>query len=216
MRPRPVKGAKEKIAAHPEYVVSIARGATVDLRNHIKGKGPLHLEIGAGKGAFIHAMGLRHPDIQFIAVEKFDHAMIKLLDKLLATPLPNVLAVRADAMDLARCLPPQSIERIYLNFSDPWPKARHAKRRLTHPTFLKQYASWLEPGGEIVFKTDNRNFFEESICLFSQQRWEIMTVSLDLHADQDPDNVMTEFETRFSQLGPIYRLTAKLKEETSR
>ena len=212
MRPRPVKGAAEKIAAHPKHIVSIARGATVDLLSHLKGEGPVHLEIGAGKGTFIQTMGMRHPEVRFIAVEKFDHAIVKLLDKLLETPLPNVIGVRADAMDLTRCLPRHSIERLYLNFSDPWPKARHAKRRLTHPEFLHHYQSWLVLGGELVFKTDNRKFFEESICLFSQNGWQITTVSLDLHADQDPENVMTEFEARFSQLGPIYRLTAKPKE----
>ncbi|TVP94742.1 MAG: tRNA (guanosine(46)-N7)-methyltransferase TrmB [Acholeplasmatales bacterium] len=212
MRPRPVKGAADKIAAHPERVVSIGREETVDLLSRLPGTGPRHLEIGAGKGAFIQTMGQHHPTTRFIAVEKFDHAIVKLLDKLLETPLPNVLAVRADAMDLARCLPAHCIDRIYLNFSDPWPKARHAKRRLTHPDFLTLYQAWLVQGGDLVFKTDNRKFFEESICHFSQNGWSITALSLDLHADQDPENVMTEFEARFSQLGPIYRLTAKPKE----
>lgn len=175
---------------------------------------PVHLEIGTGKGAFISGMGAQHPDIHFIGIERVKNVIVGALKKTLDAEVSNVRLLNVDAKDLRELFAPNEIDQIYLNFSDPWPKNRHEKRRLTYHTFLEQYEDVLKPNGVIVMKTDNQKLFEYSLASFSQFGCVIEEVSLDLHALDDPLNVMTEYEEKFSEKGqPIYRCRVRFPEK---
>ncbi len=174
---------------------------------------PLHLEIGCGKGGFITEMAQKHPDILFVAVEKFQSVLILAMERAMAMGLTNVLFIDIDAAKLDEVFAENEIERVYLNFSDPWPQKKRAKRRLTCRGMLSVYDRFLIPGGEIHQKTDNQHLFEFSLCEFSQIGYTLEEVSLDLHAT-DTENVMTEYEQSFSQQGmKIYRAVARKKDQ---
>jgi len=175
-------------------------------------KAPLHLEIGSGKGQFIAGMGKQHNDINFVGIELVKSVIVGALKKVLDADVDNVRLVNEDAKDLRELFGENEIDHLYLNFSDPWPKNRHEKRRLTYHTFLDQYKKVLVPGGEITLKTDNKGLFEYSLISFSQYGMILEDVSVDLHADEDPLNVPTEYEEKFSAKGqPIYRCRARFK-----
>ena len=216
MRLRYVKDADKKIASYPQYVLNIPRNDIFVLNNAFKDQKPLHIEIGTGKGQFIHTLAKRNPNINFIGVEKFNSAIVKALDKVLVEPFKNLYLVRMDAEQLGECLESHSVETIYLNFSDPWPKDRHEKRRLTSADFLKLYKTILVNQGKIVLKTDNRSFFEYSVMMFHQEKFRFESISLNLHEDKDPKNIMTEYEEKFSKEGPIYQIKVRYQEETER
>ncbi|MCM3742322.1 tRNA (guanosine(46)-N7)-methyltransferase TrmB [Oceanobacillus luteolus] len=170
---------------------------------------PLHLEIGTGKGQFIVGMAKQHPDINFIGMEVAKSIVVTAGEKMLEAELDNLLLIHADASHLLDYFETDEISTLYLNFSDPWPKNRHEKRRLTYSSFLKQYQEVLHSEGELIFKTDNRGLFEYSLCSFSAYGMLLKEVSLDLHKDEDPLNIMTEYEEKFSAKGqPIYRCKA--------
>ena len=215
MRLRNVSYAKEKINAHPEYIVTVAREEKKLLNNLFNDSKPLHVEIGAGKGQFIHTMAKRNPDHNHIAIEMYDSVIVRALEKVIDDPLPNLYLVKMDAQQIDECFKESSIDSIYLNFSDPWPKARHEKRRLTYKKFLDKYKRLLKPGGLIEFKTDNRTFFEYSLKSFVEYGVTIHDLSLDVHAEVNPDNIMTEFEEKFKDDGPIYKIIISFKEEQS-
>lgn len=163
---------------------------------------PLHLEIGCGKGAFILEMAKRHPETLFVAVEYCREAMLLAVEKVFAEDLPNVLFLNADAARLQEYFAPGEVDVIYLNFSDPWPKARHAKRRLTAPTFLAAYRAILKDGGFIRQKTDNALLFESSLENYNACGWRCENVCRDLHASsENEDNIRTEYENNFSAKG---------------
>ncbi len=212
MRLRKVKHAEDTIKNHPDKIVEIPRGTTVNLEKKIDDR-PLDLEIGAGKGQFIHTLSKNHPDRFFLAVERYDSVIVRALEKFIEDPRENVLLIQADAAVLKDSLKPHSVDTIYLNFSDPWPKVRHAKRRLTHPQFLSLYKTLLKPEGVLEFKTDNRNLFEYTLETMNGFGMDFKEVCLDLHKAYEPETlIMTEFEERFSKEGPIYKLTATFKE----
>ena len=170
---------------------------------------PIHLEIGTGKGQFIAGMAEQYPDVNFIGIELAKSIIVMAGSKVKKTGCNNVRLLHVNAAVLTDLFAENEISTIYLNFSDPWPKKRHAKRRLTFHTFLEQYQHILHPDGEIVLKTDNQGFFEYSLVNFSQFGLELKEVNLDLHSAEDPENVMTEYEERFSAKGqPIYRCRA--------
>jgi len=170
---------------------------------------PVYLEIGCGKGQFITELAKRHPENNYLAVEKVSNVIVMGAEKAQAAGLTNLKFVRCGAEYLPQFIPPKSIAGIYLNFSDPQPKKSYASHRLTHPRFLSLYQTILEPGAEIHQKTDNMHFFEYSLESFSQNGWGLKNVSLDLHNSGFEGNIMTEYETRFVNLGqPIYRLEA--------
>ncbi|WP_163526682.1 tRNA (guanosine(46)-N7)-methyltransferase TrmB [Halobacillus ihumii] len=174
---------------------------------------PLHLEIGSGKGQFIAGMGKQHPDTNFIGIERVKSVIVGALKKVLDAETENVRLINEDAQDLRDLFAPNEVDHIYLNFSDPWPKSRHEKRRLTFHTFLEQYEDVLKPGGELTLKTDNRGLFEYSLASFSQFGMVLEEVSLDLHELEDSLNVPTEYEEKFSAKGqPIYRCKARFKD----
>lgn len=175
---------------------------------------PIHLEIGPGKGQFLIQMARRHPEINFIGLERQKNVLVSLLEKQVEDPVGNLQVVLADARLLNQYFQAGELAQIYLNFSDPWPKARHAKRRLTSPQFLEAYRAVLIPQGQIHLKTDNRQLFEYSLLSLNQAGLDFLDLSLDLHARQDPVNIMTEYEERFAGQGQvIYQLKAQFPKE---
>lgn len=169
----------------------------------------IHLEIGCGKGGFITGMAKKYPDINFIAVEKVRDVMVMAMEKASAAELKNVVFMDMDAEKIEDVFEKGEVSRIYLNFSDPWKKNKQAKRRLTHKRFLDRYKNVLPAGGYVWFKTDNRALFEFSLNSFAEEDFKMRNISLDLHNSKFEDNVMTEYETRFSEMGmPIYRVEA--------
>lgn len=172
---------------------------------------PIHLEIGCGKGRFAIGMAEQHPDVNFIAVEREEGALIMAAERCQQQPLPNLRFVSFDAAELREVFAPGEVDRIYLNFSDPWPKDRHAKRRLTSDRFLAVYDKILQPDGIIEFKTDNQDLFRYSLESIPEAGWQVTSHTFDLHhSDMAEGNVMTEYETKFSAEGkPICKLTAR-------
>lgn len=169
-------------------------------------KAPLHLELGMGKGDFILAMAARYPEINFIGVERNMTIQYIAAKKNAAAPLPNLRFLPLDAQGLDLYFRPGEVQRIYLNFSDPWPKSRHARRRLTHVDMLRIYQKVLAPAGEIHFKTDGKPLFEFSLTQFLEAGMSIGKITRDLHNSGIEENIMTEYERRFAALGePICR-----------
>ena len=173
---------------------------------------PVVLEIGCGKGQFACEWAKAHPDMNVIAVEKYGNVIVQACEKAEAMGLKNLFFVKGNAEYLPRYIPDGAAERIFLNFSCPFPKNRHEVHRLTHKRFLDIYKMLLADGGEIHQKTDNMKLFEFSIQSFSENGFALKNVSLDLHNSSIEDNIVTEYEHRFSSMGmPIYRLEAYLK-----
>lgn len=174
---------------------------------------PIRLEIGCGKGRFILETAKREPDVNFIAIEREEGALIMATEKAVADALPNLKFLSFDAAALGEIFAPGEIDRIYLNFSDPWPPNRQRKRRLTWRAFLAVYDEILCETGAIYFKTDNQRLFEWSLGELCQNNWLLQNISLDLHASGQ-DNIMTEYEEKFSAQGyRIYRVEARKRIE---
>lgn len=175
---------------------------------------PVQMEIGCGKGQFVCEIAKRNPEINYIAVEKSANVIVQAVEKVIEAGLTNVRFIKGGAEYLPCYIPDGSIERLYLNFSCPYPKKRYANHRLTNKSFLALYDMMLADGAEIHQKTDNMHFFEYSINELSDYGFTIKNVSLDLHNSGFEGNVVTEYEKRFSDLGqPIYRLEAYLKKD---
>ena len=174
-------------------------------RELLPGAKELRLEIGCGKGKFTVETAAQHPDILFIAVERVREAMILAMEKTLEMGLKNVYYLSVDAAELDQLFAPGEADLIYLNFCDPWPRSKNAKRRLTYHTFLEKYRTVLRPAGEIHFKTDNEKLFQWSLEEFAQYGYPVKNVTDDLHKD-GPVGVMTGYEEKFYALGtPIHR-----------
>lgn len=170
---------------------------------------PVHIEIGCGKGAFVAGMAKAHPDINFVAMEKVPDVIVMAMEKVRDAGLTNVLFIEGDAEEIMDIFEKGEAGRIYLNFSDPWKKSRQAKRRLTHKNFLDRYKRVLDEGSYIWFKTDNLKLFEFSLNSFARENYKLENICFDLHNSGFEGNVMTEYESRFAELGqPIYRLEA--------
>ncbi|MGT2753600.1 tRNA (guanosine(46)-N7)-methyltransferase TrmB [Streptococcus ovis] len=210
MRVRNRKGAGELLANHPQYVISNPEECRGKWSEIFGNDHPIHIEVGSGKGAFITGMARQHPDINYIGIDIQLSVLSYALDKVVEADVPNVKLLRVDGSSLTNYFAPAEIGRLYLNFSDPWPKKRHEKRRLTYKTFLETYQEILPEKGEIHFKTDNRGLFEYSLASFSQYGMTLQQVWLDLHASDFEGNVMTEYEEKFSNKGQvIYRVEAR-------
>ena len=173
---------------------------------------PLHIEIGCGKGTFIAQTAALNPSVRYIAVEKVSNVIVLAMEKVKESKLTNVRFIRGNFQTLSESFPDSSVDRIYLNFSDPWPKTGYAKRRLTHGGFLDIYKRILKEDGEIFFKTDNKELFDFSLESFESNGFILNNITYDLHNSGFTGNIMTEYEERFSQMGtPICRLEAKLR-----
>lgn len=174
---------------------------------------PLCVELGCGKGRFTCGSAAAEPDALFIALERVPDAMVMAMERAVEQELANVFFVDADAAQLPEFFAPGEVDRIYLNFSDPWPSNRHAKRRLTHPDFLRRYAAVLADGGEIQFKTDNRDLFEWSLFQFPKAGFALREVTRDLHAG-GIRGIMTDYEAKFHAMGqPIFRCVAEKEKD---
>ena len=180
---------------------------------------PIHIEIGMGKGQFLLSLAERSPDINYIGIERYSSVLLRAVEKL--TPSPdspvreNLRFICMDAAAITETFAPGEISRIYLNFSDPWPKARHARRRLTSPDYLARYASIMTKDGQLEFKTDNQSLFDFSVeSIENSDTWSITALTRDLHNDpsMNTGNIMTEYEEKFSSMNnPICKLIAARK-----
>lgn len=212
MRVRKRKGAEAHLQNNPQYVIQDPTECKGRWQEVFDNHHPIHIEVGSGKGRFITGMAKAHPEINYIGIDIQLSVLSYALDKVLEENLPNVKLLRVDGSDLTNYFEDREIDRLYLNFSDPWPKKKHEKRRLTYSSFLATYERILPEQGEIHFKTDNRGLFEYSLASLSQYGMTLGQVWLDLHASDYEGNVMTEYEEKFSQKGqPIYRLEARFR-----
>lgn len=198
MRLKCVKGAKEKIESSPYLIENI--------NNVFDNNNLLYIEIGMGKGKFIIENALKYPNINFIGIEKYDSVIVRAVEKLENLELPNLKLLRMDATNIDEVFN-KNVDLIYLNFSDPWPKARHERRRLSSHEFLKKYDKIFKNTNHIIMKTDNRKLFEYSIMSFTSYGYKINKISLDLYKDDIEDNISTEYEDKFNSMGqPIYMI----------
>lgn len=210
MRVRKRKGAEEHLKDHSQYVIIDPEKAKGNWRTVFGNDNPIHIEVGSGKGAFITGMAQQNPDINYIGIDIQVSVLSYALDKVLESQVPNVRLLLVDGSSLTNYFEEGEISLLYLNFSDPWPKTKHEKRRLTYRTFLDTYKEILPERGEIHFKTDNHGLFEYSLASMSQYGMILNKVWLDLHASDYEGNVMTEYEAKFSAKGQvIYRLEAQ-------
>ncbi len=212
MRLRNVKGSRETIAAN-EYVVQDETAFKGKWHDKFGNDNPIHIEIGMGKGRFIMDMARLHPDVNYIGIEKFSSVLVRAVEKQNEEQLANLYFIRMDAEYIEQVFDRGEVDYIYLNFSDPWPKDRHAKRRLTSVQFLSRYQSILSDGGGVTFKTDNRPLFDFSLEQAEAAGWILESKTFDLHHSEFAEgNVMTEYERRFSEMGnPICRLVCRPK-----
>ena len=173
---------------------------------------PIHIEIGMGKGQFIMQLAKEHPDINYIGIERYSSVLLRALQKMEIEPLPNIRFLCMDASIITEVFDEEEVAKIYLNFSDPWPKERHAKRRLTSRQFFERYDKILARNGVVEFKTDNDDLFAFSMEEVAEAGWTLDAHTFDLHHDPvlNEGNVMTEYEEKFSSLGhPIHKLIAR-------
>ena len=199
MRLKNVPGSRERIAESDFVIKDVPKGGISAV---FKTPGLLCLEIGMGKGAFITALAKQNADINYIGIEKYSSVLIRAVEKQEALELENLRFMRMEAEYIEDVFSPGEVDRIYLNFSDPWPKERHAKRRLTSQAFLKKYENILKDGGEIEFKTDNAQLFDFSVEEAENAGWEILIETRDLHASEfNAGNIMTEYEEKFAAAG---------------
>lgn len=213
MRLRNIKGSKEFIEASP-FVIQYPENYKGEWSSFFKNNNPLHIEIGMGKGQFIHQLAETNPQINYIGIEMYSSVLYRALEKRADTNLDNLYFLRFDAKYLQDIFDKNEVSRIYLNFSDPWPKDRHAKRRLTSANFLTIYDDILVKDGFIQFKTDNRDLFDFSVDTVEQSSlWHIDELTYDLHhSDFLKGNIMTEYESRFVSEGkPICRFVISRK-----
>lgn len=212
MRLRNVSGSRERIA-DSEYAVSNPEEMKGVWAEKVFGNSnPVRLEIGMGKGKFLMTLAKHNPQINYIGIEKYSSVLIRAIEKQEQEQLPNIKFIRFDAEYLCDIFDKEEIDKIYLNFSDPWPKDRHAKRRLPSRQFLARYAQVLKKDGVVEFKTDNRVLFEFALEEYKEANWEMIAHTFDLHNDEEMvlGNVMTEYEEKFSiAQKPIHKMIIK-------
>lgn len=214
MRLRNIPGSREAIA-ESQYVIHEEETRAGSWHEIFENDHPIYIEIGMGKGQFLMELARRNPDINYVGIEKYSSVLIRALEKMEEeeTPLSNICFIRMDAEDIVKVFAKNEVDRIYLNFSDPWPKDRHAKRRLTSDRFLPIYDQILKKDGIIEFKTDNQDLFRYSLESIPEAGWTVDAHTFDLHnSEMAEGNVMTEYETKFCSEGkPICKLVASRK-----
>ncbi|WP_093626358.1 tRNA (guanosine(46)-N7)-methyltransferase TrmB [Limosilactobacillus gorillae] len=210
MRVKHKKWAAPLMEAHPELITLDPASFKGRWQERFEKSQPLQIEVGMGKGQFIIGMAKAHPEINFIGLEIEQTVAAIALKHALPERLPNLTLICGDGAGLDTYFEDGSIDRMYLNFSDPWPKTRHEKRRLTYKSFLANYQKVVKPGGGLEFKTDNQGLFEYSLTSLNNFGMVFDGVWLNLHeSPENEGNVETEYEQRFAGLGqPIYKLTA--------
>lgn len=215
MRLRNITGSREIIAEN-RYVIHEPADFKGRWKKDIFGNGnPIHIEIGMGKGRFIMELAQRNPDINYVGIEKYSSVLLRAIQKMETNELPNLVFIRMDAEEINEVFDKDEVDRIYLNFSDPWPKDRHAKRRLMSGNFLNKYRQFLKKDGVVEFKTDNRPLFDYALLEAPSVNWEILEFTYDLHNNEEMNkgNIMTEYEERFSSEGnPICKYVIRYKD----
>ena len=210
MRLRNIPGADDAIASS-EYCIQEPKLLRGSWQSAFPLSQPIHIEIGMGKGRFLMDMATAHPDINYIGVERYSSVLLRALQKMELSPLPNLRFVCMDATEVTEVFDQGEVARIYLNFSDPWPKDRHSKRRLTSRQFFARYDQILAKEGHLEFKTDNQELFTFSLEEIPKPGWHLDACTRDLHHDEvlNQGNIMTEYEEKFSSKGnPICKLIA--------
>lgn len=209
MRLRHIPGSEEQIAASP-YVIQNPQEKKGRWAEVFGNTNPIEIEVGMGKGKFLMELAISNPGINYVGIEMYSSVLLKAIAKRKDLDCSNIWFLRVDARELADIFAPEEVGRIYLNFSDPWPKDRHAKRRLTSPRFMAVYDRILKRDGTVEFKTDNRGLFDYSLESIPQTGWTVQMHTFDLHHSPYAEgNVMTEYETKFSGEGkPICKLIA--------
>ena len=210
MRLRNIPGSKDVIA-DSRFVVQNPDSQRGKWAEVFKNNQPVWIEVGMGKGRFIMDMARLHPDINFIGIEMYDSVLLRAVQKReqMEEELSNLYFIRMDARNLPEVFAQGEVDRIFLNFSDPWPKERHAKIRLTSRQFLERYDQILAEDGQVEFKTDNRGLFEFSLQEVEETKWQLAASTFDLHHESEMvrGNVMTEYEEKFSSMGnPIHKM----------
>lgn len=213
MRRRRKKGSDEKLISYTDYVIKEdienLKGVWKDKFNN---DNPIHVEFGTGRGKFITTLAKQNPNINYIAMEIKEEVLLKAVEKADDANLTNILFVWGDVNEILNYFAEYEISRVYVNFCDPWPKKRWAKRRLTHTSFLNKYKSILNPEGELHFKTDNQDLFEFSLNEIASNDWLLKNISLDLAKNEDVINVTTEYEDKFMSQGmKIFRCEASIR-----
>ena len=204
MRLRNIRGSRETIAESNYVVHEEVMFEQPGKWHEIFGNSnPIHIEIGMGKGQFIHALAKLHPEINYVGIEKYSSVLLRAIQKMDAEELPNLKFLRMEAEDITKVFGKHEVDKIYLNFSDPWPKDRHAKRRLPSREFLARYNKILKPDSKLEFKTDNRPLFDFAVEELEPAGWKAEVITYDLHADEKlvEGNIMTEYEEKFSSMG---------------
>lgn len=201
MRLRHIPGAEEEIERSP-YVVHDPEARRGQWNLLFGNDNPVEIEVGMGKGKFIMELAANNPDVNYIGIERYSSVLLRGLQKRAELELDNLYFMCVDAKELGQYFEQGEVSRVYLNFSDPWPKDRHAKRRLTSPEFMKVYDQILKADGVVEFKTDNTGLFEYSLESVPEAGWQIRAYTRDLHhSDMVAGNVMTEYETKFASEG---------------
>ena len=207
MRLKNIPGARERIA-ESKFVIQEPKTIKGSWRTFFENHNEIHIEVGMGKGRFMMEMAEKNPEINYLGIEMYSSVLLRAVQKMEEKELHNLRFILMDAREIEEVFDHEEVDRIYLNFSDPWPKDRHAKRRLPSRQFLQRFEQVLKKDGVIEFKTDNRDLFDFAVEETEPAGWEILEISYDLHQDEKmmKDNVMTEYEERFSSLGnPIYK-----------
>ena len=211
MRLRNVPGSREAIADN-DMAINEPTELKGKWKEEFGNDNPIRIEIGMGKGKYITTLAMENPDINYIGIEKYSSVLIRAIERCEEIEVPNLRFIRMEAEYICDVFEKGEVDRIYLNFSDPWPKDRHAKRRLTSKQFFERYDVILKKDGIVEFKTDNDLLFQFSLEQVPEAGWELIEQTWDLHNDERlmQGNVMTEYESKFSQMGnPIHKLIAK-------
>lgn len=204
MRLRNIKGSREVIAESNFVIAEDIQPQCPGTWHEIfENNQPIHIEIGMGKGKFIHTIAKEHPEINYVGIEKYSSVLLRAVQKMEEEPLPNLKFLRMDAEDITKVFGKEEVDKIYLNFSDPWPKDRHAKRRLPSKEFLARYDIILKKNQYLEFKTDNRELFDFAVEELELAGWKAKVITYDLHHNMElmQGNVMTEYEEKFSSMG---------------
>ena len=211
MRMRNKPWADDFLKSHPQ-IVDVDLNQQYKMAEWFEKDQPIHIEVGTGMGRFITEMARRHPEINYVAIERDKNVMVRVLEKVKELELENIKLINQDAKLLTEYFVENEVSRIYLNFSDPWPKTRNTKRRLTFSSFLEIYRHILKKDGQIHFKTDNQGLFEYSLESMSAFGMTFDLINLNLHENEPEENIRTEYEDKFSNRGfRIYRMEASFK-----
>lgn len=214
MRLRNIPRADDVLAAH-KAVIKEEESYKGKWKEVFQNENPIHIEIGMGKGRFLMTMAKQNPEVNYIGIERYSSVLLRAIEKFDTEEfrdLTNIRFLCMDAAEIGNVFEKGEVKKVYLNFSDPWPKARHAKRRLTSVQFLKRYETILDAEGLVEFKTDNQGLFEFSLEQVKEAGWELCAHTFDLHHDEkmNEGNVKTEYEEKFSSKGnPICKLVTK-------